>query len=220
MPEKRTTTDALNLRDAPTTAGHVLETIRRGRAVYDLGETREAGGRTWRKVAIGPVGWVADEYLSEPGDTPGRSFDPNTPTELQVQNWTCSIRSMIWLLKSLGIAVTPAEAQDVMAPRFVNADVGLRDASGAGVVQALREHWGVAARNQNPMSFDEVAALAGHVPLMIGGRNWGHWTAVRGFDGESLILANPGGTGPRYGQQTLNRDQFHQLGPFSGVWVP
>jgi hypothetical protein len=84
----------------------------------------------------------------------------------------------------------------------------------------LRDCWGVAAFNRAPVSFDEVAGWAGTRPVMIGGRNWGHWTAVRGFDGERLVLANPGGTGPRFGQQTLNRQQFEDLGWFSAVVIP
>lgn len=217
MSDQRRTTDNLNLRDAPGLSGRVLETIPKGRAVHDLGETVEADGRTWRRVVLGSVGWVADDYLAT---TAARRFNPNTPTELQQQDWTCSIRSVMWMLKSIGVAVTADEAQDVMSPRYVNSALGLLDASGAGVVRVLRDHWGVAAFNKNPISFDEVAALAGTVPLMIGGRAWGHWTAVRGFDGERLVLANPGGTGPRYGQQTLDRDQFRTLGSFSAVWIP
>jgi hypothetical protein len=142
-----------------------------------------------------------------------------------VQDWTCSIRSTMWLLKSIGIAVTPAEAQNAMAPAYVNPDVGLLDASGAGIVTVLREAWGVTAFNRAPVSFDEVAGWAGRRPVAIGGRAWGHWTAVRGTATDTacetvLVLANPGGTGPRYGQQTLNRQQFADLGWFSAVVVP
>jgi hypothetical protein len=162
---------------------------------------------------------VATEYLS-PAAGGRYEFDRDTPTELQVQNWTCSIRSTMWMLKSIGIPVTPAEAQDAMSPRYVNSDLGLLDASGAGIVEVLQETWGVTAFNRAPVTFDEVASWAGTYPMAIGGRNWGHWTAVRGFDGERLVLANPGGTGPRFGQQTLNRQQFVDLGWFSAVVIP
>src|SRR5690606_6853639 len=104
----------------------------------------------------GQVGWIAAPFLSpvEAGRWP---FDPRTPTELQLQSWTCSIRSVMWLLKSIGIPVTAAEAQDIMAPAYVNSDVGLKDASGAGIVEVLRDAWGVTAFNRAPVSFDEVA---------------------------------------------------------------
>lgn len=55
-------------------------------------------------------------------------FDPNTPTYLQRNPWTCSIATVIWILRSLGINVTPADAQDAMSPRWVRSDVGLLDA--------------------------------------------------------------------------------------------
>jgi hypothetical protein len=57
--------------------------------------------------------------------------------------------------------------------------------------------------------------------VALGGRNWGHWSAVRGVnEAGELVMANPGGTGPRYGQQTLNRQQFEDLGWFSAVVIP
>ena len=66
-----------------------------------------------------------------------------------------------------------------------------------------------------------MASWAGRYPVAIGGRTWGHWSAVRGVNASGeLVMANPGGTGPRYGQQTLNRDQFEQLGWFSAVVIP
>jgi hypothetical protein len=176
----------------------------------------------------GQTGWVATSFLvpddgtANTGSTGGthHQFDASTPTELQVQDWTCSIRSTMWLLKSIGVAVTPAEAQDAMSPRYVSSAVGLLDATGAGIVEVLRDQWGIEAFNRAPVSFEEVAGWAGTRPVAIGGRNWGHWTAVRGFDGERLVLANPGGTGPRFGQQTLSREQFADLGWFSVVVIP
>jgi hypothetical protein len=36
---------------------------------------------------------------------------------------------------------------------------------------------------------------------------------------DELVLANPGGTGPRFGQQRLDRQLFEQLGPFAAVWI-
>lgn len=153
------------------------------------------------------------------------NFDPTTPTELQRQDWTCSIRSVMWLLKSIGIDVTPEEAQDAMSPQYVTPALGLLDGSGGGIVAVLRDHWGVGAYNDANTSFDSVAAVAGKQPVAIGLHNWGgsghgHWSAVRGFDGERLWLANPGGTGPTYGQQSLTREEFNARGPGAMVTIP
>ncbi len=151
-------------------------------------------------------------------------FDPATPDEKQRQDWTCAIRSTMWLLKSIGIAVTPDEAQDAMSLRYVTPELGLRDATGAGIVAVLRDRWGVTAENHASVTFDEVAALAGKQPVAIGGRNWGgpgkgHWSAVRGFDGTRLLLANPA-SGPVYGDPSLTREQWAWRGPWSAVVVP
>lgn len=155
----------------------------------------------------------------------GLAFDPNTPTELQRQDWTCSIRSVMWMLKSLGIPVTPEDAQDAMSPKYVTPELGLLDASGAGMVAALQDTWGVGAVNDANATFDEVVAVAGRQPVAIGLRNWGgpgygHWSAVRGVQDLRLVLANPGGTGPRFGQQTLTRAEFDERGPASMVTIP
>jgi Transglycosylase SLT domain/Bacterial SH3 domain len=223
----RVTENAVRLRAEPSTSAEILTELDAGTIVTPTSPY------PWRLVRVGgEEGWIAATFLETtdamPAPPPPPSpppptrfpFDANTPTELQVQDWTCSIRSTMWMLKSIGIAVTPAEAQDAMSPRYCNSAVGLLDATGAGVVEVLRDCWGVAAFNRAPVSFDEVAGWAGTRPVMIGGRNWGHWTAVRGFDGERLVLANPGGTGPRFGQQTLNRQQFEDLGWFSAVVIP
>lgn len=221
----RVTEDGVNLRADPSTSATVLTELSAGTMVTPMSPFG------WREVDAGArSGWVATAFLADaggepaqsPGPTPGArfQFNPNTPTELQAQDWTCSIRSTMWCLKSIGIAVTPAEAQDAMSPRYCNSNVGLLDASGAGIVAVLRDTWGVTAFNRNPVSFDDVAGWAGKCPVALGGRAWGHWTAVRGFDGERLVLANPGGTGPRFGQQTLNRQQFADLGSFSAVVIP
>ena len=226
----RVTEDSVRLRSDPSTSATVLTELSADTLVTP---TSEYG---WREVNVGArSGWVATSFLEDAGDVGGDvpssgthyQFNANTPTELQVQDWTCSIRSTMWCLKSIGIAVTPAEAQDAMSPRYCNSDVGLLDASGAGIVQVLRDRWGIEAFNRNPVSFDDVAGWAGRYPVALGGRAWGHWTAVRGFiaspdegGGERLVLANPGGTGPRFGQQTLSRQQFADLGSFSAVVVP
>jgi hypothetical protein len=177
---------------------------------------------------------VAAEFLSSSSSTSNdapkeeppaaRTFDPTTPDEKQRQDWTCSIRSVMWLLKSIGISVTPEEAQDAMSPRYVNSDVGLMDASGAGIVAVLRDLWGVTATAHPSLTFDQALELAGRVPLAIGGRNWGgpgmgHWSAVRGGRDGWLMLANPAGTGPRFGQASLTRQDWTRMGPFSGVAV-
>lgn len=249
MTKLRVTEDGVRLRERPDLQAPILYEARAGETVEPVTD------HAWRQVrAGGRTGWMAAEYLRADADPtqsatpngtqsnpseiaggvvslprPKLQFDPHTPTELQRQDWTCSIRSTMWMLKSLGIPVTPEEAQDAMSPRYVRSDVGLLDASGAGIVEVLRDRWGVGSYNDGSATFDDVLAVAGRQPMALGLRNWGgphkgHWTAVRGWDGppgaERLLLANPGGTGAVYGQQTLNREQFDARGPASMVVVP
>ena len=186
-------------------------------------ETLPAETRHYLDVILGE-GWP--EPMGAPNERAHwvRAFNPNTPDEKQRQDWTCAIRSTMWLLKSIGIDVTPDEAQDAMSPRYVTPELGLLDATGSGIVAVLGERWGVTAENHASVTFDEVAALAGRMPVAIGGRNWGgpgkgHWSAVRGFDGTRLVLANPA-SGTVYGDPSLTREQWAWRGPWSAVVVP
>ena len=191
-------------------------------------ETLPAETRHYLDVILGE-GWpepAKNLSAEEPNRelAQNRRFDPDTPDEKQRQDWTCAIRSAMWLLKSIGIDVTPDEAQDAMHPRYVTPELGLLDATGAGIVEVLRDRWGVDAFNRASVTFDQVAGWAGRMPVAIGGRNWGgpgkgHWSAVRGFDGTRLLLANPA-SGTVYGDASLTREQWAWRGPWSAVVVP
>lgn len=223
------TESGVRLRSGPGTDSAVLATLAAGTEAVPLTD------HAWRQVRVGDrTGWIAAEFLTSSVFSPSsevqkqevrprRTFDPTTPTELQRQDWTCSIRSTMWLLKSIGIAVSPEEAQDAMSPRYVNSDVGLLDASGAGIVAVLRDLWGVTATAHPSLTFDQALELAGRVPLAIGGRNWGgpgmgHWSAVRARNETGLALANPA-KGATFGQSAISRNDWQRMGPFSGVAV-
>jgi len=128
----------------------------------------------------------------------------------------------------VGLDITQSALQDLMVPALVSPELGLLDASGVAIARFLRERFDLPAANAPQVSFDDVSARAGRQPLAIGGRRWhtdasghatGHWVAVRRFESPRLVLANPGGTGPNFGQQGLDPDDFAQRGPFSAVWI-
>lgn len=155
-------------------------------------------------------------------------FDSTIPVELQLNDYSCSVGATYWCLRSLALPLTQQELEDVMVPALVSPDLGLLDASGTGIVGLLRNRYGLGVSNTYPCGFDEIAARAGKQPIAIGGSRWfaddngnviGHWVAVRGFDGAQLLLANPGGTGPHFGQQVLDRAAFDQRAPFAAVWI-
>src|SRR4051812_17491762 len=152
-----------------------------------------------------------------------RVFDRAAATVLQPDDFSCSICTATWCLQSIGIDVTQGALRGLMIPGLVTSEVGLLDGSGAGIAALFRDRFGLQADNQHLASFDDVAARAGRQPLAIGGHRWwngiGHWVGVRGFEDGEIVLANPGGTGPHFGQQRLDRAAFDERGPFSMVWI-
>src|SRR4051812_19019290 len=140
MASFRVTDSSVRFREGPALSAGTITML----AQDTLGDATDAAtvsadGHVWRQLTVnGRTGWVADELLqpmgSIGGHQGGRAFNPSIPAELQIQDWTCSIRSTMWLLKSIGIDVTPAEAQDAMSPRYVSSDDGLLNADGSGIV--------------------------------------------------------------------------------------
>ena len=151
------------------------------------------------------------------------TFNADTPVEGQLTDYSCSVGAAFWCLRSIGMDISQQQLQDIMVGSLVSPDLGLLDGSGAGLAALLGQRWGLAAHSQSGVSFDDVAARAGKQPVAIGGAQWwngiGHWVAVRGTDGTQLQLANPGGNGPHFGQQALDRDGFAARGPFAAVWI-
>lgn len=155
-------------------------------------------------------------------------YDPDTPISTQSKDWECAEQSTLWAMTAFGRhpSDTWMEAS-MLAAGVESTEVGLTDASGAGLAAWITEQYGefgYRSYNNSHVSFDDVRSVAGVSPVMIGGRNWGaagHWVGVRRYDPvqDVLTLANPGGTGPVYGQQSLTRQKFAQVGPCSMVVV-
>jgi hypothetical protein len=83
---------------------------------------------------------------------------------------------------------------------------------------------GISADSNPAASFDDCLAAAGYQPMVIGGRAWCHWVAVRmggpafgRADLRALALMNPAGGYMGIGQ-LLDEADFEYLGPFSAVW--
>jgi hypothetical protein len=156
-----------------------------------------------------------------------RVYDSTIPTITQPDTFSCSISSATWCLRSVGIDVTEPMMRRLMIPGLVSEDLGLLDGSGGALARLFREQFGLRAQNQREISFEEVAERAGRQPLAIGGHRWaqvggqmvGHWVAVRRFENGELVLANPGGDGPKFGQKRLDDTAFDRRGFFSAVWI-
>lgn len=145
------------------------------------------------------------------------------PTDLQDYPWDCSATSFAWCCRTIGVPLTEEEAIAGLGPSRISPSLGLLDASGAGLVEYAGE-LGITAENDGEASWYDVMAAAGYQPMLIGGRAWNHWVAVRmgssaaGHTDEQLLaLMNPA---PGYKDiyQLLEPYQFDELGPFSAVW--
>lgn len=155
----------------------------------------------------------------------GPRYDPHYPAISQNDDFSCSCTSMRWALWAY--SRQPSEQWlegSMLTEGVVSTSLGLLNASGVDLAAWATRHYGDGGfhgEHDPTVSFDDVAAEAATLkhPLMIGGRNWGqggHWTGVRGFDGQRLMLANPA-SGYAGITQSLSREQWGYVGPFSLV---
>lgn len=169
------------------------------------------------------------DYKTGAGYVPKVKYDPNTPAIPQDDDWSCAPTSLRWALKALGRNPGPNYIEDLLVrDGIVTREQGLLDASGAQLAAWIGrtgpEYYGgdgFYGNSEPSVTFDGLAREGDHAyPLMAGGRGWNHWTGVRGYDPirDLLLLANPAeGWGGVY--QTMSREQFSALGPFSMVRV-
>lgn len=171
-----------------------------------------------------------DTYAT-PTETPMPvTYNLDIPIQTQDNDWDCAQQSTMWALQAAGR--NPGDdwmEQDMIADGVESAIVGLTRGDGSLLAEWVTREYAdpgangataVRAYNVASVGFDDVRSIAGTCPVLIGGHNWGaagHWTGIRRSEGDHLVLANPGGTGPIYGQQTLNRQEFDQRGPWSMV---
>jgi len=115
----------------------------------------------------------------------------------------------------------------MIAEGVMTRELGLMDASGAGLAAFIRRQYGELkydSNNTSPVSFEalmaEFEAPSNPYPGLIGGSAWNHWAGLRTADPQSglLLLANPS-DGHKGVRQTMSRQQFSALGPFSLVRV-
>lgn len=144
-------------------------------------------------------------------------------TDLQDYPWDCSAASLAWAMRTIGLPHTEADVIAGLGPTRISPTLGLLDASGAGLVSYLGEV-GIAAENNPTAGWADVVGAAGYQPMVIGGRAWNHWVAVRmGSDAASLVgdwplvLMNPS-PGWMGVNQSLEQIDFDLLGAFSAVW--
>lgn len=161
---------------------------------------------------------------SEAGPEPPQGwravYDPNTYMPPQAASWTCSACSLAWTERATQVNPGADEwsaVDEIGQPQNINPTYGLMDGSGAQLQRVLRDSYGIDSE-QAWLTFDSAYSIYSQTPGMCSGGNWYHWVSVRGITGSQLWIANsaPGYKGV---WDTLTRDQFNSLGPFSCVWL-
>jgi hypothetical protein len=153
-----------------------------------------------------------------------QDWDWRYPVELQDYAWDCAAASLAWALNTVGIPISEQEVIVGLGTSRISATYGLLDASGSGLVSYLAEI-GVGAQNSAEASWQDIVDAAGFQPMVMGGRQWCHWTGVRmgssaaGLKPQPIVLlANPS-PGYRDVFQSITAWEFEELGPFSAVWL-
>lgn len=171
----------------------------------------------------------AARILGQSVPSTNRTYGPEVPNSviLQQNDWSCAVRSTygaLWSMSQLGQgqAVTygdgsPRDVYGLLVPQYDDPSVGLHQANGQGLVEALAK-WGYIAYATSDVPISAVQSLAGTKPILLGGRAWNHWVFCRGVEPDgTLMLANPS---PGFaGIQNEIRDSFTRLGPFTMVAI-
>lgn len=167
--------------------------------------------------------WDYEDGIT-PMPTTKVTFDPNYPTVIQNDDWSCAPTALTWAMRALGrMPATDWIEADMVALGLVTHAQGLMNHTGAGIVTWLQindaQHYGAdgygISNNQNPISWDQLVPEINPnppYPLLLGLPNWGgqgkgHWSGVRGFKDGRILLANPD-NGPTFGVDSLTREQF------------
>lgn len=138
---------------------------------------------------------------------------------VQVASWSCSACALAWVERSTSVNPHASEESciaEIGYPHNINATYGLMDGSGSALRNVLTSY--ALDSDQAWLAFDSVYSIAEQTTGMMSGGAWYHWVSIRGVQGSSLWIANsaPGYKGV---YDTLSRDQFNSLGPFSVVWL-
>lgn len=142
-------------------------------------------------------------------------FNPDTPAIRQTGDWQCSAASSAWVLRSVGIDWGQDNVVEWLGPN-INSDSGLQESSGRMLAALFRFHKLDAGFGD--ITWEQALDRATRQPFCLGGRGWNHWTAVRGTDGERLLLANPAGNWRNVGQE-LDKSEWDTWGSWSAAWV-
>ena len=206
---------------------------------YALNRAKASGWGAWYGAAhVGIAQWegidtsAAWDANAERWDYEGASgwsdltYNASQPPERQVQDWSCSIRSTAWSLKSLGLPVDIGALQDEMVPRYVTPALGLLDGRGYGIAEVLTAHlphdWSSRVHVFERIDWPTLWQHAGTGPICCGLHSAYHWINVAAPQSDGHLSApNPA---PKYPASApigdvLTSDELGLYGPASAVWI-
>jgi hypothetical protein len=154
---------------------------------------------------------------------PKLTYNPDAPVDIQPDDWSCSEQSAQWLLRAIGR--NPGDdwiRGQLLDNGLVTREYGLMDGSGAALAAWLQREYGdemgLTFTSKNGATWEDIAAIAGKQPMMIGGRSWNHWSGVRRMKDGGLELANPSPNWREVGN-LLDRAEFDRWGSWSYITV-
>lgn len=170
------------------------------------------------------------DYITRGASMP-LPYNPDAPVDRQIQDWTCSIESAQWLLRSIGRNPDASDPQgdpwlhSQLVPGIVSPSVGLLKGDGSDLAAWLTTTYGAEmgwVAQFSPVTFDDVWAGAGENPTIVGGSRFGpggHWVGVRRRQGsDALEIANPAPGFDGIGD-TITRAQWNARGPWNAIWI-
>ncbi len=178
------------------------------------------------------------EREGEPA-VPRVTYDPTFPATIQDDSWSCAPSSLDWALRALGRSPGHSYIENLLLKDgIVSREQGLLVATGGPLAAWIGKKVpadvyygaeGFYGNNEASITWDAFIPEINPnppYPIMLGGRNWGgpslgHWSGVRGYDQARgvILLANPAGSGPKFGGSEMTRAQWDDKGPFSLVRV-
>lgn len=183
--------------------------------------TLPAETRNYLDVILGP-GWPEPTERT-PTMPSAMTYNPDAPVDIQTDAWSCSEQSAQWLLRSIGRDPKDAWIRGQLLDNgIVTVEQGLMDASGQQLAAWLQREYGdemgLTFASKNGASWEDLVAIVGRQPVMIGGRTWNHWSGARRLVEGGIELANPAPNWKGVGT-VLDREEFERLGGFSFITV-
>jgi hypothetical protein len=150
-------------------------------------------------------------------------YDPLVPVILQKDSWSCLTKSIRWSLSAYGIAVPEGYLEKQVRGSITNRGGYLNDKTGHDLADFMTQEFGnrgLTAEYTPSVAWDEVVRDAGRYAMVIGGSNFLHYAAVRGYDAQYdiLYLANSVPTWRHLGHK-MTRHEFEYYGPLARIRV-